>query len=97
MPTNSYPDNEPKYGEKLNNGYLEEERRDCQSDDPLILNFGVYLAINTSKFQATVAQLVEQLIRNHQASGSNPLGGSKILKGLSQSDLSPFCSRWCCG
>lgn len=28
-------------------------------------------------FPATVAQLVEQLIRNHQVSGSNPLGGSK--------------------
>lgn len=24
---------------------------------------------------ATVAQLVEQMIRNHQVSGSNPLGG----------------------
>jgi hypothetical protein len=30
------------------------------------------------KFQADVAQLVEQLIRNQQVSGSNPLVGSSF-------------------
>ena len=33
--------------------------------------------------QADVAQLVEQLIRNQQASGSNPLVGSRDDKGFS--------------
>ena len=30
---------------------------------------------------ATLAQLVEQLIRNQQVVGSNPTGGSKKIKG----------------
>jgi hypothetical protein len=33
--------------------------------------------------QAVVAQLVEQLIRNQQVSGSNPLNGSKEAEGRS--------------
>ncbi len=32
--------------------------------------------------RATVAQVVEQLIRNQQASGSSPLGGSSKNKGF---------------
>jgi hypothetical protein len=32
---------------------------------------------------ADVAQLVEQLIRNQQVSGSSPLVGSKVFKGIS--------------
>jgi hypothetical protein len=32
----------------------------------------------TINFRADVAQLVEQLIRNQQVSGSNPLVGSKL-------------------
>ncbi len=34
-----------------------------------------------SKSKATLAQLVEQLIRNEQVIGSNPMGGSMIYKG----------------
>ena len=32
--------------------------------------------------EATLAQLVEQLIRNQQVVGSNPTGGSNKIKGL---------------
>ena len=38
------------------------------------LNLGTF-----SSLAADVAQLVEQLIRNQQASGSNPLVGSNII------------------
>lgn len=44
-----------------------------------MLNFNLVPDINTHILdtqRATVAQVVEQLIRNQQASGSSPLGGS---------------------
>ncbi len=33
---------------------------------------------------------VEQLIRNQQAAGSNPIAGSRKIKDLAESPLSPF-------
>jgi hypothetical protein len=39
---------------------------------------------------ADVAQTVEQLIRNQQVSGSIPLIGSRINKGLTSKWLAPF-------
>ena len=43
------------------------------------------------KHRANVAQLVEQLIRNQQVSGSSPLVGSSDFKGLERLILSnPF-------
>lgn len=40
--------------------------------------------------KADVAQMVEQLIRNHQVSGSIPLVGSSKHKGLAGKWLGPF-------
>ena len=62
------------YGTGKNRAFERAERA-------LILNFEQVPDIYTQSY-ATVAQLVEQLIRNHQVSGSNPLGGSNKIKGL---------------
>ena len=39
------------------------------------MNFSIFAAIS-----ASLAQLVEQLIRNEQVVGSSPIGGSKYLR-----------------
>ena len=47
-----------------------------------VITFNFYLC--TFNYQASLAQLVEQFIRNEQVGGSSPLRGSKILsQGLS--------------
>jgi hypothetical protein len=53
----------------------------------------------TRLFQAVVAQLVEQLIRNQQVSGSNPLNGSNLIRPKPLETVAFFVrQRWneCC-
>ena len=48
------------------------------ADSLVILSTNVCCIIPISMFFASVAQLVEQRIRNARVSGSNPLGSSSI-------------------
>ena len=43
----------------------------------------ISIYVQTAKYRAGVAQLVEQLICNHQVGGSNPFTGSSKYKGFS--------------
>src|SRR5215213_6821608 len=45
--------------------------------------YGLSFIIPAAKQIATVAQLVEQTIRNRQVMGSNPIGGSLKISGFS--------------
>lgn len=48
----------------------------------LVLDSSLYWIIKLCPARAGIAQLAEQLIRNHQAVGSNPIPGSSNIKGL---------------
>ena len=43
-----------------------------------------YSRQRATRWRATLAQLVEQLIRNQQVAGSNPAGGSKEIKQIQE-------------
>ncbi len=52
--------------------------RKCKSVKGGLTILSHFLTFTLSHFQATVAQLVEQVIRNDQVAGSKPVGGSEM-------------------
>jgi hypothetical protein len=55
----------------------------CRNNHISLQVYGLSFIIPAAKQIATVAQLVEQTIRNRQVMGSNPIGGSPKISGFS--------------
>ena len=53
-------------------------------------NTVLYLVCSSNKFNALIAQLVEQLICNHQARGSSPRGGTIIKRAWRRDNVPGF-------